>query len=197
VQGSFRKILLASLGAIALAVPAMAADLKIGVVDYARLFAESPQAKVVSESLQAEFGPRLQQLVTQDNALKAKGEKLQKDVATMTPDQRSKAEKDLRDAARELERKKGELQDDSNAKRQEEMNKLQRSLIGEVREYAKSQNFDIVLADGVIYATPTVDITAQVLQALQARAPKAPAAAPATGTPPAGAPAPAKPPSKP
>jgi outer membrane protein len=176
----------------------MAADLKIGVVDYARLFAESPQAKVVSEGLQAEFGPRLQQLVTQDNALKAKGEKLQKDVATMTPDQRSKAEKDLRDAARELERKKGELQDDSNAKRQEEMNKLQRSLITEVREYAKSQNFDIVLADGVIYATPTVDITAQVLQALQARAPKAPAsAAPATGTPPTGAPAPAKPPSKP
>jgi outer membrane protein len=197
VQGSLRKIILGSLGAMALAVPAMAADLKIGVVDYARLFAESPQAKVVSESLQAEFGPRLQQLVTQDNALKAKGEKLQKDVATMTPDQRSKAEKDLRDAARELERKKGELQDDSNAKRQEEMNKLQRSLISEVREYAKSQSFDIVLADGVIYATPTVDITAQVLQALQARAPKAPASAPATGAPPTGAPAPAKPPSKP
>jgi hypothetical protein len=42
----------------------------------------------------------------------------------------------------------------------------------------------------VIYATPTVDITPQVLQALQARAPK-PAAAPAT------APAPAKPPAKP
>ena len=135
--------------------------------------------------------------MSQDNALKAKGEKLQKDVATMTPDQRSKAEKDLRDAARELERKKAELQDDSNAKRQEEMNKLQRSLVSEVRDYAKSQSFDIVLADGVIYATPTVDITAQVLQALQARAPKAPASAPATGAPPTGAPAPAKPPSKP
>ena len=170
----------------------MAADLKIGVVDYARLFEESPQAKVVRDGLQAEFGPRLQQLVSQDNALKAKGEKLQKDAATMTPDQRSKAEKDMRDAARELERKKGELQDDSNAKRQEEMNKLQRSLITEVREYAKSQSFDIVLADGVIYATPAVDITAQVLQALQSRAPKAPTAAPATG-----APAPAKPPAKP
>ena len=70
------------------------------------------------------------------------------------------------------------------------MNKLQRSLIGEVREYAKAQNFDIVIAEGVIYATPTVDITPQVLQALQARAPK-PAAAPAA------APAPAKPPAKP
>jgi outer membrane protein len=190
VQFSFRKVLLGSLAAVALAAPAMA-EIKIGVVDYARLFDESPQAKVVRDALQAEFGPRLQQIVTQENALKARGEKLQKDVATMTPDQRSKAEKDIRDAARELDRKKQELQDDSNAKRQEEMNKLQRSLIGEVREYAKAQNFDIVIAEGIIYATPTVDITAAVLQALNAHAPK-PAAAPA-----AGAAAPAKPPAKP
>ncbi len=139
MQFSFRKIVLGSLAACALTVPAMA-EIKVGVVDYARLFEESPQAKVVRETLQAEFGPRLQQLVTQENALKARGEKLQKDVVTMTPEQRGKAEKDLRDAARELERKKGELQDDSNVKRQEEMNKLQRSLIGEVREYAKAQN---------------------------------------------------------
>jgi outer membrane protein len=189
VQFSFRKILLGSLLAVAFAVPAMA-EIKIGVVDYARLFEDSPQAKVVRDSLQAEFGPRLQQLVTQDNALKARSEKLQKDVATMTPEQRSKAEKELRDAARELERKKGELQDDSNVKRQEEMTKLQRSLIAEVREYAKAQNFDIVIAEGVIYATPTVDITSAVLAALNARGPK-------SGVAPAANPAPAKPPAKP
>ena len=111
------------------------------------------------EDLQAEFGPRLQQLVDSGKLAEARSEKLQKDVATMTPDQRTKAEKELRDAARELERKKGELQDDSNAKRQEEMNKLQRSAFREVRDYAKAQSFDIVIAEGVIYATPTVDIT--------------------------------------
>jgi outer membrane protein len=191
VQFSFRKVLLSSIVAATCAMPVMAAELKIGVIDYARLLDESPQAKAVSEALRAEFGPRYQQLVAQETSLKAKGEKLQKDVATMTPDQRTKAEKDLRDSARELERKKQEWQDDSNAKRNDEMNKLQRSLIGEVRDYAKAQSFDIVIAEGVIYATPTVDITAQVLQALQARAPK-PAAGGA-----APAPAPAKPPAKP
>jgi len=184
VQVSFRKLILGSLVAAAFTVPAMA-EIKVGVINYARLFEESPQAKVVRESLQAEFGPRLQQLVTQENSLKARGEKLQKDVATMTPDQRSKAEKELRDSARELDRKKGELQDDSNAKRQEEMNRLQRSLITEITEYAKSQSYDIVIAEGVIYATPTVDITSQVLQALQARAARAPAGAPAAPKPPA------------
>ena len=193
MQVSFRKIFLGSLIASTFALPA-AAEVKIGVVDIAKLFAESPQAKVVQDGLRAEFQPRLQQLVAQEQALKARNDKYQKDLATMAADQRTKAEKDLRDSAREIERKKAELQDDSNAKRQEEMNKLQRSLIVEVREYAKAQSFDIVIAEGVIYATPAVDITQAVLQALVARAPR-PAAAPAPAKP--AAPAPAKPAAKP
>jgi outer membrane protein len=184
VQVSFRKILLGSLIVATFSMPA-AAELKVGVVDIAKLFEESPQAKVVQENLKAEFGPRLQQLIAQEQALKARNDKYQKDLATMAADQRTKAEKDLRDSARELERKKAELQDDSNAKRQEEMNKLQRLLFGEVRDYAKAQSFDIVIAEGVLYATPTVDITAAVLAKLQAGGPKPAAAAPAPAKPPA------------
>ena len=141
-----------------LAVPALA-EVKVGVVDYGRLLKESPQVKVLSDQLDAEFNPRYQQLVTQDRALKTKAEKLQKDAPTMTADQRSKAEKELRDSARELERKGKELKDDSEAKRQEEFSKVQRMLENEIREYAKAQKFDIVLMDGVIYATPAVNIT--------------------------------------
>ena len=190
MQVSFRKILFGSLIAATFSMSAAAADLKVGVIDFAMLFADSPQAKVVQENLRAEFGPRLQQLIAQEQALKTRNDKYQKDLATMAADQRTKAEKDLRDSAREIERKKAELQDDSNAKRQEEMNKLQRLIVGEVREYAKAQNFDIVIAEGVIYNNPSMDITAAVLQVLQARAPK-----PAAGATPA--PAPAKPPAKP
>ena len=191
MQVSFRKVFLGSLIAATFAMPA-AAEIKVGVVDIAKLFEESPQAKVVQDGLKAEFGPRLQQLIAQEQALKTRNDKYQKDLATMAADQRTKAEKDLRDSARELERKKAELQDDSNAKRQEEMNKLQRLLFGEVRDFAKAQNYDIVIAEGVLYATPTVDITAQVLQLLQSRAPK-----PAAGAAPSTTPAPAKPPAKP
>jgi len=146
-----------------------------------------PRARAAfPEALDAEFNPRYQQLVTQDKALKAMAEKLQKDLATMTADQRSKAEKEIRDSARELERKGKELKDDSEAKRNEEIVKLQRMLGNEVREYAKAQNFDIVLMDGVIYATPAVNITDAVLAVLQSRSGK-----------PAGAATQPKPPAKP
>lgn len=193
MQVSLRKILVGTLVSAALSVPAMA-ELKIGVVDYARLLEQSPQAKALQDSLKNEFGPRYQQLLAQDKQLKDRADKLQKDGATMSQEQRDKEEKGIRDAARDLERKKSEWQDDSNTRRNEEMNKLQRSLVGEVRDYAKAQNFDIVIAEGVIYATPTVDITPAVLQALQSRSPK-PAASPTA--PASGSPAPAKPPAKP
>jgi outer membrane protein len=166
--------------ALALTVSAPAwSDIKIGYVDYGRLGEESPQAKAALEAIRNEFNPRQRDLQNQQAALKVKQDKLEKDGATMTPDQRGKAEKDLRDGARELARKQGEVQDDFNARRNEEMSRLQRTLIEEVRTYAKAQNFDLIIADGVIYSTPSLDITPAILAALQARAPKPAAAAPA------------------
>jgi outer membrane protein len=100
----------------------------------------------------------------------------------MTQDQRAHADKELRDGARDFARKQSELQDDFNARKNEEMSRLQRILIEEVRTYAKAQGFDLVIADGVIYSTPTLDITPAILTALQSHAGKA-GSAPAAPTP--------------
>ena len=159
------------------------AELKIGVVDYGKLMEESPQAKSVVEAIRTEFAPRQRDLQTQQQTLKAKEDKLQKDGATMTDDQRTRAEKDFRDGAREFARKQQEVQDDFNARRNEEMSRLQRTLIEEVRVYAKAQNFDLVIADGVIYSTPTLDITPAILTALQSHAPTGKTSAPAAPAP--------------
>jgi outer membrane protein len=175
-------------GAALAALPAWA-EPKIGVVDAQRLMEESPQGKAVSEAMRNEFAPRQRTLQAQEQALKAKQEKLQKDGATMTEEQRTRAEKDLRDGARDFERARGEFQDDINARRNEEMSRLQRTLGEEVRTYAKAQNFDLVLtAEVVVYAAPVYDVTPAVLAAIQAHAGAKPAAAP-----PPAAPAPAKP----
>jgi outer membrane protein len=165
VNGKSSLWAVAAIGALA-AMPAWA-ELKIGVVDYGRLAEESPQAKSAMEEIRNEFTPRQRELQNQQQTLKAKEDKLQKDGATMTEDQRTRAEKDLRDSYRDLQRKQSEAQDDFNARRNEEMSRLQRILIEQVRAYAKAQNFDLVVADGVIYATPSIDITPQILAALK------------------------------
>jgi outer membrane protein len=175
--------LIAASGALA-ALPARA-ETKIGIVDPARLLEESPQGKAISESLRAEFSPRERTLQAQSQALKAKQDKLQKDGATMTEDQRARAEKELRDGARDFERSKGEFQDDFTARRNEELSRLQRTLGDEVRSYAKAQGYDLILgAEAAISFTTAIDVTPAILSALQTRAGVTPSA-PKAATPPA------------
>jgi outer membrane protein len=173
-----------AVGALA-APPAMAAEPKIGVVDFQRLAIESPQGKAVMESMRAEFAPRERTLQAQGQAVKAKEDKLQKDGATMSEEQRVRAEKDLRDGARDFERAKGEFQDDMNARRNEELSRLQRTIVEEVRSYGKAQGYDLILAqEGVIYNASASDITPAVLSALQARGGSSTAAKPPAAPPP-------------
>jgi outer membrane protein len=166
----------------AAAAPAWA-DLKIGVVNYSKLMQESPQAKTVQEALRGEFAVRQKDLQSQQVALKAKEEALTKDEATMTPEQLARTQKELRDGNRELSQKVTEFQDDLNGRQNEELSKLQKALVEEVQNYALAQKFDLVLADGVIFASPVLDITPQILTALQARNAARPPAAGATSAP--------------
>ncbi len=174
--------LIAAGGALA-ALPAWA-EPKMGVVDPQRLLEESPQGRAMLDSMRTEFAPRERTLQAQQQALKAKQDKLQKDGATMTDEQRTRAEKELRDGARDFERARSEFQDDISARRNEEMSRLQKTLGEEVRTYAKAQGFDVVLStEGVVYAAPAYDVTPAILTALQARNAAAPAAAPPAAKP--------------
>ncbi len=183
MKGIVRALIIGSAASLAMtAAPSWAAELKIGYVNYSALLQESPEAKTIADQLRNEFLPKQRDLQTLQQSLKAREDKLTKDGATMTDDQRTREDKEIRDGERELQRKQTEAQDDFNARRNEELSTLQKTLIEEVRTYAKAQNYDLVMADGVIYATGAVDITPQVLATLQARTgaakPAAPAAAP-------------------
>jgi len=144
------------------------AETKVGVVNVTRLLQESPQAQAASQALESEFAARRRELEAQQKDLKAKEDKLQKDGAVMAANERANAEKTLRDGQRELARKQNEFMEDLNVRRNEALGQLQRTVLQEVQGYAKTAGFDVVVADA-LYASPSVDITNQVLAALQAR----------------------------
>ena len=159
------------------------ADIKIGVVNVNRLASESPQAKQANDALTAEFAPRMKAIQARDQALKAQEAKLTKDAATMTDVQRAAAEKTLRDGARDLQMQQSAFQDDLNARKQDENDKLQRAVLDEVSAFAKAQGYDLILAEGVLYAKGALDVTNSVLDGMRnhkAASAAAPAAAPAT-----------------
>jgi outer membrane protein len=165
---------LLTLAAVSLPLGAAHAQTKIGVVNVTRLLQEAPQAQAASSALENEFAARRRDLETQQKDLKAREDKLQKDGAVMAEAERRNAEKTLRDGQRELARKQNEFLEDLNVRRNEALGQLQRTVLQEVQTYAKSAGFDVVVADA-LYASPTVDITSQVLAALQARKAPAPA----------------------
>jgi outer membrane protein len=164
---------LVALAAGALPFSAAHAQAKIGVVNVARLLQEAPQAQAASQALEGEFATRRRDLENQQKDLKAREDKLQKDGAVMAEAEWRNAEKTLRDGQRELARKQNEFLEDLNVRRNEALGQLQRTVLQEVQTYAKGAGLDVVVADA-LYASPAVDITAQVLAALQSR--KGPAA---------------------
>ena len=165
---------LVTLAASSLPFAAAQAQAKIGVVNVARLLQEAPQAQAASQALENEFAARKRELQNLERDLKAREDKLQKDGATMAEADRRNQEKALRDGQREFARKQNEFLEDLNVRRNEALGQLQRTVLQEVQTYAKGAGLDVVVADA-LYASPAVDITAQVLAALQSRKGAAPA----------------------
>jgi outer membrane protein len=179
-----RSIALLALGLCGLVASGQAsAEIKMGVVNFQKLLEEAPQTKTAMQALENEFAPRRRELLTMQNDLKARDEKLQKEGAVMAEADRAKAEKTLRDQQREFSRKAGEFQDDASTRRNEEIGKVQRYLVSEIQSYANAQGFDLVLGDGVFFAKGPLDITANVLAVLQTKPATLPAAAPGAVTP--------------
>jgi outer membrane protein len=165
---------LVTIAASALPLGAAQAQAKIGVVNMERLLQEAPQAQAASQSLAGEFANRKRELENTERDLKAREDKLQKDGATMAEADRRNQEKALRDSQRDFARKQNEFMEDLNVRRNEALGQLQRTVLQEVQSYAKTAGLDLVVTN-VLYASTAVDITPQVLSALQAKGKAAPA----------------------
>ncbi|MBU2570800.1 MAG: OmpH family outer membrane protein [Gammaproteobacteria bacterium] len=144
------------------------ADLKIGFVNIPAVLEKAPQAEKAKKRLEQEFSPRDKQLVAQQNDIKNLEERLNRDAAVMGDSERRNLEKDILNKQREFKRSQQEFSEDFNIRRNEELGKLQRKIVEAIRELAKSQSFDLLLTEGVIYASETVDVTNQIQQKLSA-----------------------------
>lgn len=158
--------IIASLLLMAVATSANA-ELKVGAVNLAKVSNDAPQAEAATEKLEQEFGPRDQELDAMQKDLREMELKLERDGAVMSRDQRADLEKEIVNMRREVRRTRDEFREDLNIRRNEELGKLQRRIFQAIQVVAKDQGFDLVLTDGVVYASDKVDITALVIEQLR------------------------------
>jgi outer membrane protein len=166
-----RQLVKAGLGVAllcAFALPAAAQDMKIGVVSLPALIERAPQTKIAMDALQEEFAPRQREFLAKQKEFEELTAKAQKDFAVMGETERRNAEKDLRDLQREVSRLQNEFREDLNLRQNEEYGILQRAMLKEVQDYAQTQGFDLIVGDGVLFASSAVNITEQVLRTVEA-----------------------------
>jgi outer membrane protein len=175
--------LAATLCVAAISATANAQNLKIGVINVARLLEQAPQSKVVTDKLQKEFEPRQQSILALRQKLQTQQDTFTRDQAVMGEEERVNLERQVREGQRDLQRTENEYLEDLNARRNEELGKLQREVLQRVQAYASAQKYDLVVADA-IYFSSAVDITAAVVAVLNQ--PGAAGATPPAATPPAG-----------
>jgi outer membrane protein len=143
-----------------------AQDLKIGVVNFARLLEQSPQFEAMQQKLREEFQPRQREIVAKQQELQKKAETFQRDAAVMGEEERLSLEREIRDGQRDLQRAENEFREDANIRQNEEVSKLNRALLQQAQSYARGADYDLVVADAV-YFSEAIDITADVLALLR------------------------------
>ncbi len=140
---------------------------KIGVVNPNKLVEQSPQYDAVRKELETEFTRRNQDLVSKQKQLKQLEDKLSRDSAVMSADEVNRLEQDIRSRKRALTRTRDEYREDLNMRRTEEFNKLLRRVSEVVHRVAQEEKYDVVLSQGVVFASERVDLTGKVLERLQ------------------------------
>ncbi len=152
---------------LVLPVTTMAENYKIGVVNAVKVLEKAPQAAEAKKRLEKEFAGRDKKLVAAQKALKQKEDKLAKDGAIMSEAERKKLERQVLSERRELKRKQDEFREDLNFRRNEEFGKIQKKIVQAIKKISKEGKYDLIVGEGVIYASPKVDITNKVIEELK------------------------------
>jgi outer membrane protein len=148
---------------------ANAAELKIGVVNAGMVLDKSPQKEKALARLEKEFASRSKSLEKKIKDLRARQERLAKDGAILGADERKAKERDILSDQRELKRLQDEYSEDLSIRRNEELRKLEKEIAETIVGLAKKESYDLVVYQGVIFASERTDMTQKVLELLKAK----------------------------
>ena len=143
-----------------------AQNIKIGYVNAVKVIEKAPQGEAALKKLESEFAPRDKRLVSMQKEIKQLEDDLEKDGLIMTDADRREKERGILIMKRNLRRATQEFREDYNLRRNEELAVLQKIVKKAIVEIAKQEKYDLIVHEGTIYASSTIDITDKVLEKL-------------------------------
>ena len=162
-----RALVLASMLALAGIATAQSPAARVGYVDMKRLLDNAPQVLAGRQKLEREFAPRDTSLKADEKRLEELRARQQREQATLATTDAEALKREIDALDRSIKRNRDSMRNDLKSRSDQELDKSWREINDAVVEYAREQGFDLIVPSPVVYASPKVDITDQVLDRLK------------------------------
>ncbi|WP_448564399.1 OmpH family outer membrane protein [Thalassotalea ganghwensis] len=144
---------------------AMAADQKIGVVNFQEVMGKIPQTAAIMQELEAEFKDDRAVVAQLEKDIQYYQEKKKRDGALMSEKEKQDLDKKMAELFQEYQEKGKALQQKAGARQNEEQNKLVALVRQAIDGVAAKGKFDLILQQqAVAFSKPDANITDQVIE---------------------------------
>ncbi len=159
---------------MAMSLPAAAADVKIAVVNLQTVLETSVAGKAAQDQLKSQRDKLETDLKQKGNELQELEKRLQRDSMVMSKETREDKEREFRIKASDFQALQKKYRSDLQDLERQLMGDLQKDISALVAEISKKEGYQLVISSiGVLYSQPSIDITARLVQELNAAKPAA------------------------
>ena len=141
-------------------------EVKIGFVQVDKILKDAPQTQTSNKKLEKEFKARTESLKKIIQGIQKEEKDFSKNSLTLSDTDKEKITRKLQQDKIDAQRTERELREDIDLRRREEINSLQGQVNQTIEKLAKEKKYDLIVYQGVAYASPAIDITDMVIKSL-------------------------------
>lgn len=139
---------------------------RIGFVDIPYLIDRAPQAVDAEQRLETEFAPRQAELEQQRAELAALTARLADSTLELGDLERSQDDREARGLERRIRRSEQDFREELNIQKNNEFKKVRILVLEAIARFGKTNDYDLIVSDGVLYADARIDVTERILESL-------------------------------
>ena len=142
------------------------AETRIGFVDIPYLIDKAPQTLDAERRLEMEFAPRQEDIRRLRDELSALNDRLELEGLTMSESVAGSIDRQVRGLERRLKRDEMDFREELNIQKNNEFKKVRVLVLETIARFGKTNNYDLIVSDGVLFANKQIDVTEKILESL-------------------------------
>ena len=162
-----RRLVLVFLALILLASGALAAEVKVAVIDLQAVVRKSDAGQKALKELQAKFEALKKKLQAKEEEIRKFKEDLEKKAPLLSPDVRQEKERQYQKMLREYQAEREDAQFEMKQAEEKALQPIMKDLEKVVKDMAKKEGYDLILEKrmpGIYWTSERIEITDHVVE---------------------------------